>query len=44
MKRVANDLFFVGSNEDLMKEAMVILKKTDVQFQKSVLVMVEGLS
>ena len=29
MKRVSNDLVFIENNEDLLKETVLILKKSD---------------
>ena len=45
MKRVSNDLVFVDNSEELLKEAVLILKKSDPSsFQQKMLDMVEMLS
>ena len=41
MKRVSNDLVFLDSTEDLLKEAMIVFKKNDFDgYQASVLTLV----
>ena len=32
MKRVANDLIFIEGGDELLKEAMIILKKSETNF------------
>lgn len=45
MKRAANDLVFIDNSEELLKEAVIILKKSDPQcYQQKILEMVEALS
>ena len=43
MKRVANDLIFIEGGDELLKEAMIILKKSETNFQTKILLMVKEL-
>ena len=44
MKRISNELVFIDRAEDLLKEALIVLKKCDPTFQSSVLGVVDELS
>lgn len=43
MKRVANDLIFIESGDELLKEALIILKKSETNFQTKILLMIKEL-